>query len=130
MLAEYSECKGGGGLRGLGQFGGFGPIGGRRGYGRGRGRSGSRGGRLSSLGSWGKTSYSSAFDINGLESNTYIYNNYFGGSESPFLANHLWYGKAKGNPSGKSRSWTSKDDANWRATTKSPFFENTIPGLI
>ncbi len=85
--------------------------------------------------------YGSTFGNAGLPSNTYISNNYYGGSKSSsgFLSNALFYsagthhGYTWGNRnshrgSGYSRSWDEESDSKWRATTKAPYFENKVPG--
>lgn len=81
--------------------------------------------------------YGSTFGSGGLGGNTYIHNNYYGGSRSSpssFLTNALFYGVGMhhgymwGGYNNR-RSWDSEDDRRWRATTKAPYFENKVPGL-
>ena len=73
---------------------------------------------------------------------SYINNNNFYNPHSGhrgFLINALSYGAGKSHDikhltqnfdqdSSEEQAWDEEDDKNWRATTKSPYFENKIPG--
>ncbi|CRL03836.1 CLUMA_CG016757, isoform A [Clunio marinus] len=75
------------------------------------------------------SNYGSTFGSSGLNSNTYIHNNYYrseyGGSS--FLTSAL-FNRGRSHNSFRHRSWSDKDDRRWRMTTKAPYFENKIPG--
>jgi hypothetical protein len=82
-----------------------------------------------------KPNYGSSFGNTPLAGNTYIYNNYYGGSRSgsssSFLTNALFFGVGMHSGFGwgsHRRSWDSDDDRRWRSTTKAPYFENKVPG--
>lgn len=78
--------------------------------------------------------YGSQFGRTGLGGNTYISNNYYGGSQyrsgfgSPFLTGALFFGMGMHGGGGYGRSWNSENDRRWRSTTKAPYFENKVPG--
>jgi hypothetical protein len=81
-----------------------------------------------------KPNYGSSFGHTPLGSNTYIYNNYYGGSRSggsSFLTSALFFGVGMHTGfglGGHRRSWDENDDRRWRSTTKAPYFENKVPG--
>jgi hypothetical protein len=76
----------------------------------------------------------------GLSQNSYIYNNYYRThSKIPgiaqFITNALFFragmkiGRKIGDAS-QYDEWNAEDDKRWRMTTKSPYFENKIPGIV
>lgn len=79
--------------------------------------------------------YGSTFGKVGLNRNSYIAKNYFGGprsdGRSQFLSSALFrnYLLMPYGSSDSSRSWNDFDDRRWRATTKAPYFDNKVPGF-
>lgn len=69
--------------------------------------------------------YGTTFGSRGLGQNTYIRNNFYGRHESSLLTNVLLYHLGTRI---LRRQWNSDDDRRWRATTKSPYFANKVPG--
>lgn len=65
-------------------------------------------------------SYGNTFGSRGIGDNTFLKNNYYGGSSS--LTGALMFGL------GASAGWGSREDRRWRATTQSSYFENKLPG--
>lgn len=68
--------------------------------------------------------YGSTFGKRPIGDNTYVKNEYYG--DSSFLTNAIIFrlGMPKGQP------WSYDDDRKWRATTRAPYFENNVPGLL
>lgn len=84
-------------------------------------------------GAYHARSYGSTFGPQGLHKNTYIYNNQYGGQSSsgqtsPYLSNAFYTSGNLRRSGYNSGSWNDEDDRNWRATTKSPYFNNKLPG--
>ncbi|CRK93766.1 CLUMA_CG007294, isoform A, partial [Clunio marinus] len=85
------------------------------------------------------SAFGNSFGSKGLSGNTYISNNYYKSSRrggfTTFLSSAIFYGVGMQNgyllgPYNPYRHvWNDKDDREWRATTKAPYFENKVPGL-
>lgn len=85
--------------------------------------------------SYNNHGYGSTFGGQGLGGNTYISHNYYGGGQKSgnyqsgmggFLTGALFSGSRR--RSHHSRSWNRRDDRRWRSTSRSPYFENKVPG--
>lgn len=81
------------------------------------------------------TPHGNFYDFRHLDPESYIYRNYFrtrASGPSSFLTNALFYGDEIrfGNTMHDIETyipWSVEKDEEWRATTKSPYFENKIP---
>lgn len=70
----------------------------------------------------------------GLSKNSYIYNNYYRTHSQArgiarYLTNAIFFRMGM-KMSSQYDDWNDEDDKKWRMTTKSPYFENKIPGKL